>query len=92
LLRQRLRGGSSLGDLRGYSAGERGFDYHYSFNDRALEWQNSKVTKKLSQSDFRAVRVVLEPEDFALGSDEPDPPPSDLISEKAWHGMSGPAR
>ena len=45
------------------------------------------MTKKLSQSDFRAVRVVLEPDDFALGSDEPDPPPSDLISEKTWHGM-----
>lgn len=45
------------------------------------------MTKKLSYSDFRAVRVVLEPEDFALGSDEPDPPPSDLVSEKTWHGI-----
>lgn len=45
------------------------------------------MTKGLSQSDFRAVRVVLEPEDFALGGDEPDPPPSDLIAEKTWHGI-----
>ena len=45
------------------------------------------MTKTLSHSDFRAVRVVLEPEDFALGSDEPDPLPSDLISEKTWHGI-----
>lgn len=45
------------------------------------------MTKELSQSDFRAVRIVLEPEDFALGADEPDPPPSDLIAEKTWHGI-----
>jgi hypothetical protein len=45
------------------------------------------MTKRLSQSDFRAVRVVLEPEDFALGSEKPDPPPSDLISDKTWHGI-----
>jgi hypothetical protein len=45
------------------------------------------MTKALSQSDFRAIRIVLEPEDFALGGDEPDPPPSDLIAEKTWHGM-----
>jgi hypothetical protein len=34
-----------------------------------------------SQGDFRAVRVVLQPQDFALGADELDPPPSDLIAE-----------
>jgi hypothetical protein len=45
------------------------------------------MTKKLSLSDFRAVRVVLEPDDFALGSDEADPPPSDLVSKKTWHGI-----
>ncbi len=45
------------------------------------------MTKRLSHSDFRTVRVVLEPEDFALGNDEPDPPPSDLIAEKTWHGI-----
>jgi len=45
------------------------------------------MTKPLSLSDFRAVRVILEPDDFALGSDEPDQPPSDLIAEKTWHGI-----
>jgi hypothetical protein len=45
------------------------------------------MTKQLSLSDFRAVRVILEPADFALGSDEPDPTPSDPISGKTWHGI-----
>lgn len=45
------------------------------------------MAKRLPQSDFRAVRVILEPDDFALGGDEPDPQPSDLISKKTWHGM-----
>ena len=39
-------------------------------------------------NDFRAVRVVLEPDDFALGSEEPDPPPSDLIDEQTWRGIT----
>jgi len=45
------------------------------------------MAKHLPISDFRAVRVVLEPDDFALSSPEPDPPPSDLISKKAWSGI-----
>lgn len=45
------------------------------------------MTIQLSLSDFRAVRVILEPADFALGSDDPDPPPSDPISGKTWHGI-----
>jgi hypothetical protein len=45
------------------------------------------MMKQLSLSDFGAVRVVLEPDDFGLGSTEPDPPPSDLIPEKTWHGI-----
>lgn len=45
------------------------------------------MTKGLSLSDFRAVRVILEPSDFALGCDKPDPPPSDLIADKIWHGI-----
>lgn len=45
------------------------------------------MTKQLPVADFRAVRVVLEPGDFALGDDEPDPPPSDLIPESTWHGI-----
>jgi hypothetical protein len=46
------------------------------------------VVRKLDPSDFRARRYVLEPEDFALGSDEPDPPPTDLISEDVWRGIT----
>ncbi len=47
------------------------------------------MPKKVSLSDFRAVRIVLEPDDFALGGDEPDPPPSDLISQETWSGITG---
>lgn len=42
------------------------------------------MTRPLPLNDFRAVRVVLEPCDFALGSDEPDPPASDLIAREHW--------
>jgi len=38
--------------------------------------------------DFRAVRVVLEHDDFALGSEEPDPPPSDLVSSETWRALT----
>jgi hypothetical protein len=31
--------------------------------------------------------MVLEPSDFALGGDEPDPAPTDLISEESWHSI-----
>lgn len=47
------------------------------------------MSKKLPLTDFRACRTVLEPEDFALGGHEPDPPPSDLISERVWSGVTG---
>jgi hypothetical protein len=42
---------------------------------------------KLNSNDFRAQRLILEPSDFALGTDEPDPEPTDLISESAWNGI-----
>lgn len=45
------------------------------------------MAKQLALTDFRAVRRVLEPEDFALGAEQPDPPPSDSISEKSWTGI-----
>jgi hypothetical protein len=45
------------------------------------------MSKQLSLSDFRAIRTVLEPDDFALGGDDADPPPSDLISGRTWHGI-----
>lgn len=45
------------------------------------------MTRRLDSSDFRAVRVVLEPSDFALGDDAPDPRPSDLVDEPTWLGI-----
>ena len=48
------------------------------------------MVKELPLTDFRAVRRVLESSDFALaddGPDGPESPPSDLISEKAWHSI-----
>jgi len=47
----------------------------------------TKMSKKMPLGDFRAVRMVLEPDDFAPGGDEPDPPPSDLIPEDTWNGI-----
>lgn len=47
------------------------------------------MTKQMPLDDFRAVRIVLDPDDFALGSDEPEPPPSDLISSDAWRDITG---
>lgn len=42
------------------------------------------MPKKMSLKDFRAVRVVLKPSDFALGDKSPDPPPTQLIGKKTW--------
>jgi hypothetical protein len=42
------------------------------------------LPRSLDLSDFRGVRVVLEPSDFALGDDIPEPPPSDLIDKGTW--------
>jgi len=43
--------------------------------------------KPLDAKDFRASRLVLEPGDFAIGSDQPDAPPSDLIDKETWESM-----
>ena len=45
------------------------------------------MTKALSTTDFRAVRHILEPHDFALGGDEEDPLPTDQIELEVWHGI-----
>lgn len=45
------------------------------------------MTRKLDLKDFRAVRRVLEPDDFAVSDGGPEPAPTDLISEDAWHGI-----
>src|SRR5262249_36618641 len=41
------------------------------------------------REDFRSTRWVLDPDDFALSSGEPDPPPSDLVEENVWSGIIG---
>jgi len=46
------------------------------------------LSRLLEESDFRARRVILEPDDFALGSEEPDPPPSDLIDPSTWRSIT----
>lgn len=46
------------------------------------------MSKPMPLCDFRAVRTVLEPDDFALGSEEPDPPPSDLVSPETWRYLT----
>jgi hypothetical protein len=38
--------------------------------------------------DFRAVRIVLETDDYAVSSDEPEPLPADLISEDTWRSLT----
>jgi len=45
------------------------------------------MSKPLPKEDFRATRFSLEPSDFALGSEFPDPPPRDLISKKTWNDI-----
>jgi hypothetical protein len=47
------------------------------------------MAKPLPNDDFRAIRVVLEPSDFAVGSEFPDPPPIDLISKETWNHLVG---
>jgi hypothetical protein len=45
------------------------------------------MTKKLSLSDFRAIRHMLEPGDFAL-SEGPDVPPTYPIDKETWAGIT----
>lgn len=45
------------------------------------------MSRPLPKEDFRASRIVLEPSDFAIGSEQPDPKPNDPISEKAWNHL-----
>jgi len=44
------------------------------------------VSKPLTTDDFRAVRIVLEPEDFALTDGKPDVP-DDPIDRETWNGI-----
>jgi hypothetical protein len=43
--------------------------------------------RPLQSTDFRSTRRVLEPDDFGLGSEGPDPPPSDLIDIATWNSI-----
>jgi hypothetical protein len=43
------------------------------------------MSKSLALTDFRAVRKVLEPHEFASGGD--DVPPTDLIDSDVWDGI-----
>jgi hypothetical protein len=43
--------------------------------------------KPLDPNDYRAFRLTLEPDDFALGPDQPDEPPSDLIDKATCESM-----
>jgi hypothetical protein len=45
------------------------------------------MVRKLLAADFRARRMVLEPNDFALTDGEPDPVPTDLVDRTVWHGI-----
>ncbi len=46
------------------------------------------MSKHMPLDDFRAVRTVLEEDDYALSSDIPEPPPSDLIPEDTWLSLT----
>lgn len=43
------------------------------------------MVRDLALDDFRAVRKILEPDDFLLSDGRADPPPTDLIDEDTWH-------
>ena len=45
------------------------------------------MVRQLELADFRARRMVLEPDDFALTDGKPDPAPTDLVSAEVWHGI-----
>lgn len=42
---------------------------------------------QVPKDDFRAARWVLDPDDFAVSSGDPDPLPSDLVAPSVWSGI-----
>jgi hypothetical protein len=46
------------------------------------------MSKHMPLDDFRAVRTVLEEDDYALSSGIPEPTPSDLIPEDTWLSLT----
>jgi hypothetical protein len=45
------------------------------------------LSKPLPLKDFRAIRIVLEADDFVFSSGN-EPQPSDLIDKETWHGIA----
>jgi hypothetical protein len=45
------------------------------------------MPRPMPLSDFRAVRAILENDDFALVPENPDRPPRDLIDRESWDGI-----
>src|SRR5260370_27921772 len=45
------------------------------------------MAKKMSTSDFRALRTVLEASDFAYAPGDPVRPVTDLVTESAWQSI-----
>jgi hypothetical protein len=45
------------------------------------------MVRKLPATDFRARRMVLEPNDFLLTDGKPEPRPTDLIDPAIWHSI-----
>src|SRR5579863_3459532 len=45
----------------------------------------STMTKSMPLSDFRAVRKLLEPDEWGLPGEET--PPTDMIKPEIWHGI-----
>lgn len=49
------------------------------------------MVKNMDLEDFRAIRRVLEPDDFAVTDGKPAPPPTDLVDYETWdHVMTLP--
>ena len=44
------------------------------------------MAKSLDTADFRAIRMVLEPDDFAVSDGKPDIP-TNLVDKQTWHGI-----
>ena len=42
------------------------------------------MPRQMPLDDFRAVRTVLEADDFAYAPGDPNPPPEDLVDKATW--------
>jgi hypothetical protein len=45
------------------------------------------MVRKLPATDFRARRMVLEPNDFGQTDGKPDTGPTDLVDLAVWHSI-----